>query len=142
MSLTWQGSSVIPSMRSSAATTGHCGTAMWLSPLKDYVQLITQKVLDEGLPPLTCLNVNFPKAQSFKGIKVCQQAKGLWEKEWLPRAEAEHVYDMAGEFRDTDPEEQRNDHWALRHGYVAITPVTVDATDYEMIKRMNHWFEA
>jgi 5'-nucleotidase len=49
---------------------------------------------------------------------------------------------MAGEFRDTDPEEQRNDHWALRHGYVAITPVTVDATDYEMIKRMNHWFEA
>ena len=112
------------------------------SPLKDYVQRITQKVLDEGLPPLTCLNVNFPKAQSFKGIKVCQQAKGLWEKEWIPRAEAEHVYDMAGEFRDTDPEEQRNDHWALRHGYVAITPVTVDATDYEMIKRMNHWFEA
>ena len=111
------------------------------APLERYVQRITKKVLEEGLPSLTCLNVNFPKASTFKGVKICQQAKGLWIKEWIKREDQEgHVFDMAGVFMDTDADCELNDHWALRNGYVAITPTTVDATDYEMIKRMNDWF--
>jgi len=109
-------------------------------PMRPYVQRITEKVLQEGLPLLTCLNVNFPKEAPYRGIKVCQQACGLWEKEWIQREEAPQMFDMAGEFRDTDPENEGNDHWALRNGFVAITPVTVDATDYAMIKQMENWF--
>ena len=32
-----------------------------------YIESIVRKVLAEGLPPFTCLNVNFPVAPSFKG---------------------------------------------------------------------------
>ena len=111
------------------------------APLERYVQRITMKVLEEGLPALTCLNVNFPKASSLKGVKICQLAKGLWVKEWIRRKDQEGlVFDIAGEFLDTDADCELNDHWALRNGYVAITPTTVDATDYEMVKRRKDWF--
>ncbi|MFR5960303.1 MAG: 5'/3'-nucleotidase SurE [Bacteroides stercoris] len=40
------------------------------------------RVLEKGLPPLTCLNVNFPDTQELKGVKICEQAKGQWTNEW------------------------------------------------------------
>jgi len=111
-------------------------------PMKSYIQLITRKVLEEGLPPLTCLNVNFPNAQNFKGIKICEQSKGFWGNEWefLNHEQDFHIYKMVGEFLDTDIDNEKNDHWALKNGYVAITPTTVDVTDYGMISRMKNWF--
>ncbi len=97
-----------------------------------YIRQITQMVLDTGLPPLTCLNVNFPDTADIKGVKVCEQAKGCWEHEWEPcprMGDANHFW-LTGRFADHEPENEKNDHWALEHGYVAITPTTVDVTAY------------
>lgn len=111
------------------------------SPMEEIVQRIARKVMEKGLPPLTCLNVNFPDIPVYQGIKVCQQAEGVWEKEWRQTADGERkVFEMAGEFRDTDIDNEKNDHYALAHGYVAITPTRVDVTDYEMISQMQDWF--
>ena len=38
-----------------------------LSPLRDGVRMIVERVLSEGLPKGVCLNVNFPKESPFKG---------------------------------------------------------------------------
>ncbi|MDE5701655.1 MAG: 5'/3'-nucleotidase SurE, partial [Bacteroides sp.] len=35
---------------------------------------------------------------------------------------------------------EKNDHWALDNGYVAITPVKVDVTAYELIDELKTWF--
>ena len=35
---------------------------------------------------------------------------------------------------------EKNDHWALDNGYVAITPTTVDATAYGLIDELKAWF--
>ena len=107
-----------------------------------YVRQIVSAVLEKGLPPLTCLNVNFPNTRELKGIRICEQAKGQWENEWenfAHRGDA-HYYWMTGEFRDTDADNERNDHWALANGYVAVTPVTVDVTAYGLLKEMKDWF--
>ena len=37
-------------------------------------------------------------------------------------------------------ENEKNDHWALDNGYVAITPTTVDATAYGLIDELKAWF--
>jgi 5'-nucleotidase len=99
-------------------------------PAGPYIREITRKVLEKGLPPLTCLNVNFPTGQPLKGIKVCEQSKGQWLNEWEHFAVRNntHYYWLTGEFVDTDAENTHNDHWALRNGYVAVTPVSVDMT--------------
>jgi len=44
------------------------------SPLKPIVQAVAKQVLANGLPVGTLLNVNFPKAEKIKGIKICRQA--------------------------------------------------------------------
>src|SRR3712207_8894646 len=47
-----------------------------------YVRKIAEMVLEKGLPPLTCLNVNFPDTPDIKGVKICEQSKGRWIHEW------------------------------------------------------------
>ena len=107
-------------------------------PCGFYVRQIVSMVLKEGLPPLVCLNVNFPAVAEFKGVKVCEQAKGCWESEWLPcpRSEGDNYFWLTGEFEDHDKENETNDHWALAHGYVAITPTTVDVTAYDFVEKL------
>ena len=38
---------------------------------------------------------------------------------------------MAGECEELEPEATDTDRWALAHGYVAVTPTTLDNTDYQ-----------
>ena len=48
-------------------------------------------------------------------------------------------YWMTGEYTNDEPEAEDTDNWALTHGYVAITPTTIDVTAYEMIEQMKGW---
>lgn len=112
-------------------------------PMGPYVRQIVSRVLEKGLPPLTCLNVNAPAIKELQGIRICQQAKGQWTNEWEHFAHRgdEHYYWLTGEFVDTDADNEANDHWALAHGYVAITPTTVDVTAYQLAEEMKSWFD-
>lgn len=110
------------------------------SPLAPIVNSITQRVLAEGLPEGVCLNVNFPVAERFKGVKVCRMAMGSWGNEVVkcnhPRGY--EYYWLTGQYTNDEPEAEDTDNWALTHGYVAITPTTMDVTSYKMIERMNN----
>ncbi len=111
------------------------------APMLPYVKQITSEVLTHGLPTGVCLNVNAPKVDELKGVKVCRQTVGMWEHEF---AKCEHprtgqtYYWLTGDFASHDAGTDC-DHWALTHGYVAITPVKVDVTAYEAIEAMNSW---
>lgn len=111
-------------------------------PCGVYVKEITRKVLERGLPPLTCLNVNFPDVPELKGVRVCRQSKGEWVNEWedFARRGDSHYFWLSGEFVDSDPQSEETDHWALAQGYAAITPVTVDVTAYSLLDELKTWF--
>lgn len=110
------------------------------APLTAYVQGITKEVLRHGLPGGVCLNVNFPLAPSFRGVKVCRQTRGGWHHEWAdcPHPYKTHYYWLTGSFQ-SDDEGEDSDAWALNNGYVAITPVKIDVTAYEMMEQMKDW---
>lgn len=106
-----------------------------------YVFQIVKNVLEEKLPAGVCLNVNFPDVHDLKGVRICRQTDGVWTKEF---AEREHPYGgnyywMTGVFHDNEPDAEDTDHWALNHGYVAITPTQIDMTAYQQIDRLNKW---
>ncbi len=111
-------------------------------PMLPYIRKIAEQVLEEGLPLLTCLNVNFPDVKEFKGVRVCKQAKGDWINEWesISYREGAHYFWLTGEFVCSNTEDEQSDHWALANGYVAITPTTVDVTDYSIIEKLKSWF--
>lgn len=103
-------------------------------PLRPYVRDMVARVLRGGMPPLACLNVNFPLRDAFEGVRICRMANSRWEKEIVdcpaPRHGDTAYYWMAGECRELEPEAEDTDRWALAHGYVAVTPTTLDNTDY------------
>ncbi len=111
------------------------------APMLPFVERITAQVMQHGLPTGVCLNVNAPMGEKLNGIKVCRQTDGMWEHEFVshqhPRT-GQPYYWLTGDFEPHDAGRDC-DHWALDNGYVAITPVKVDVTAYEMIEQMQSW---
>lgn len=107
------------------------------TPCIPYIQQIVCKVLSEGLPPFSTLNVNFPLAPSFKGIRVCRMAQSRWTNEF--NAQQHPVtrtpyYWLQGTPVELEPDAPDTDRRALAEGYVAITPQTLDATHYGLLE--------
>ena len=111
------------------------------SALLPYIRRITEEVLEHGLPAGICLNVNFPDVAEFKGVRICRQTNGTWEKEWkvCTHPRGGEYYWLTGQFVNHEPEAVDSDHWALNHGYVAITPTQIDVTAYSIIKDLKNW---
>ena len=100
-----------------------------------------QRVLRDGLPVGVCLNINFPKRQTFEGVRICRMAKGSWTNE-VTKCHHPRGYDywwMVGSYSNDEPEATDTDNWALNHGYVAITPTRVDVTAYEVMEQLKNW---
>lgn len=108
-----------------------------LEPLRPYIQRIVRKVLAEGLPEGVCLNVNFPAAEEFLGVKMTRMTRGSWVRE-IEKCHHPRGYDyywVVGHYRNDEPEATDTDQWALTHGYVAITPTKIDVTAYEALEQ-------
>lgn len=106
------------------------------APLRSIVRSITAKVLAEGLPQGVCLNVNFPKGNEYRGVRVCRMAKGTWYDECvkMQHPRGYEYFWMTGKYRNDEPEADDTDNWALAHGYVAVTPTRIDVTDYDTLR--------
>lgn len=106
------------------------------APLRSIVRSITAKVLAEGLPQGVCLNVNFPKGNEYRGVRVCRMAKGTWYDECvkMQHPRGYEYFWMTGKYRNDEPEADDTDNWALTHGYVAVTPTRIDVTDYDTLR--------
>ena len=112
------------------------------TPLASYIVDLVFKSIALGMPPFTCLNVNFPKANKFKGVRICRMAHSRWQHELARR---KHPYGadyfwLVGECEELEPEATDTDRWALAHGYVAITPTNLDVTDYELLNVLKQTF--
>lgn len=110
------------------------------TPLRPYLVDITLKVLKEGLPAFSCLNVNFPNTPEFKGVKVCRMGKSRWVKEthkcMHPTTNQPYLW-LVGYRENLEPEATDTDIWALENNCVAVTPVTLDVTDYQLLKQLS-----
>ncbi len=101
------------------------------SYFEPYILSLTQKLLTRHDPHGVCYNINAPIGP-LKGVKITRQCKGFWHKEYLPYTDPQggQFYLLTGEFHNSEPEATDTDEWALNHGYIALTPSTIDMTDY------------
>ena len=104
----------------------------WLQP---FLCEITQHLLEEGIAPHVCYNINAPVGE-IEGIRWTRQCMGHWANELVPdTASPMHEgllsqWKLAGEFINDEPDAPDTDIWALDHQLLAITPITIDLTDY------------
>jgi 5'-nucleotidase len=100
---------------------------------------IVQKALEEGLPQNTLLNINVPKGAP-RGIRITKQ--GL--KDSRPMI-SEHIdprgkpYYWIGEQRNGFHAEGGTDFEAIDEGFVSVTPMRADLTNYTAIELLKGW---
>lgn len=108
-----------------------------------YARTIAKKVLSEGLPKYTCLNVNIPDvdADLIQGIKICRQTIGFWQEEFDKRVDpmGRDYYWLTGQFLNTEPEAEETDEWAIKNNYIAIVPIKIDMTCYTTADLLKNW---
>ncbi len=107
---------------------------------KMWVARVFQTVIENGLPYMTCLNVNIPQGD-VKGIEVCRQTSGKWVEELDKRTDP-HQRDyfwLSGYFKNFEPDIPGTDVYALENQMVAVVPVKVDMTSQESVTQMKNW---
>ena len=108
----------------------------------EYGRMIIADILasKDALPRPLCLNVNVPRcaADEIQGIRLCRQTRGFWREEFYHRNDPQgrDYFWLTGAFQNAEPEAEDTDEWALKNRYVAVVPVQVDMTDYNMLGQL------
>ncbi len=103
---------------------------------------LSRKVLAEGLPDGTLLNVNIPPVpeEEVQGIRITRQGRGRYEEYFEKRTDPSNrvYYWLSGTkvFVDTDEDV---DEVAVAQNYVSITPLQFDLTNYQFLTELKQW---
>ena len=101
-----------------------------------------RKCIETGRKDI-CWSVNFPKLPktALKGIKVCRVAKAYWDEDAVERVDpaGRKYYWLEGDFirKDDAPD---TDLAYTDQGYVSLTPLHFDWTDYAEMERLKGLF--
>jgi 5'-nucleotidase len=103
---------------------------------------ITRAVIEHGMPDKTLLNVNVPYREEtdLRGYLVTRQGLRIYRDELVRREDprGRPYYWIGGEVPSGVPDEG-TDIGALADGYVSITPLHLDMTDYSVVDNLRKW---
>ncbi|MCL5771282.1 MAG: 5'/3'-nucleotidase SurE [Actinobacteria bacterium] len=95
-----------------------------------------------GLPVKTLLNINIPdlSEDQIKGVKITTQSDAKFKDYFLKRTDprGRDYYWMDGEFVEISRCDE-GDYCALKNGYISITPIQYDMTDYNKLDYFKGW---
>ncbi|MCK4561069.1 MAG: 5'/3'-nucleotidase SurE [Calditrichia bacterium] len=105
-------------------------------------QQLVKKIVENGLPEGTLLNVNVPplKPDEIEGIVITRQGKGRYEEFFDKRIDPNNriYYWMTGKRMNLDHEDDVDDV-VIRQKKVSITPIRYDLTDTDMLQKLHLW---
>ncbi len=107
-----------------------------------FASKLVELVMEKGMPQDSLLNVNIPNLQDheIKGIKITRQGKRIWEDSIIEKTDprGQKYYWIGGNDLGWHEEEQ-SDIQAVRDGYISITPLHLDLTNYKAIAELQDW---
>ena len=107
-----------------------------------FIEKLTEKVVEKGLPPGTFLNVNLPcmPVEKAAGVRISRQdidiSPEFFEKRVDPR---NRIYYWQGYDANPSGYNPDTDGAALCDKYISITPIKCDMTDYSMMDVLKEW---
>ncbi|RJQ14744.1 MAG: 5'/3'-nucleotidase SurE [Nitrospiraceae bacterium] len=106
-----------------------------LKTAADFALKLAKKILAKGLPPDTLLNVNVPNISGIKGVKFTKQGKPVYYNAVHETSDprGRKFYWICGGAPKWEPDEDF-DFEAIQKGYISITPVHLDLTNYEALE--------
>ncbi len=112
------------------------------SPAAEFAVRVGRRVLDEGLPAETLLNVNVPPLplDQIRGVRITRLGTRIYRDALVERQDPQgKTYYWIGGEPPTGVLEEGTDFGSLSQGYVSITPVHLDLTSHVLIDRLKPW---
>lgn len=130
----------VPSIAVSLVTGNHSGhgfrrgVARSLAAASGFARELAVKVLDRGLPNDTLLNVNVPDIKKIEGAKITKQGKMVYDNgiQELKDPRGRKCYWIGGGVPKWETGEDTDFH-AVNTGYISVTPVHLDLTNYDVL---------
>lgn len=108
----------------------------------DFTAEIAEKIVEKGLPKGVFLNVNAPDEppENVRGVRLCRQGGARLEEAFHKRRDPRDLtYYWQGSETQLFGDSPDEDGVALREGYIAVTPVRCDMTDYDFFRNLENW---
>lgn len=97
---------------------------------------VVKKALEKSLPPFTILNLNVPRGDKVKGIRLTRQGVRIYRDE----LEIDNnVARIVGPEPSGNFEEEGTDLWAVYNGYASLTPIHLDLTAHRFLGDLGAW---
>lgn len=103
---------------------------------------VVDRVLQQGLPPGTFLNVNVPGCLpgEIAGLRITRLGRRVYRDVLVQRQDprGRSYYWIGGE-PPTGYRDEGTDIWAVANRYVSVTPIHLDMTAHELIPKLREW---
>lgn len=88
------------------------------------------------------LNVNVPAVdvEEIKGIKVCPMGQRKYKHVLVETLDEEGQIHLEIQGEPIDSEEMDTDAYCMKQGYVTITPLHYDLTNFKILQDVNTWY--
>ena len=105
-----------------------------------FALIAARKVLTEGLPEGTLLNINIPVGE-IKGVRVTRQgiknARPVISEHIDPRGKP--YFWIGEEYFRTNSSADGTDYQAIESGFISVTPLKSDMTDHRALTAIESW---
>lgn len=101
---------------------------------------VVRRILDNGLPEHTLLNVNVPYVtqKELRGYQITRLGKRIYLDRLMPSSPGQAEYQIGGD-PPVGEVEDGTDFGALAASFVSITPVHLDMTAHHLIAPLQTW---
>jgi 5'-nucleotidase len=97
---------------------------------------VVRRILEKGLPPFTVLNLNVPRGDSVKGLRLTRQGVRIYNDEI---EQAGEIYRIVGPEPTGVLDEEGTDLWAVHNGYASLSPIHLDLTAHRFLADLAAW---
>jgi len=128
----------IPSVAISLATWESAD----FEPAAEVARELVKTFLDRGIHPGMCVSVNIPPIPrpAMKGIRVTRLGKRVYHDVIVEKTDPRgKLYYWIGGEDPTWEHDESSDFNAVSEGYVSVTPLSLELTDYKAIVEMETW---
>jgi 5'-nucleotidase len=102
----------------------------------EFTGALVQRLKDHGIPPQMLLNINVPAVprEDIKGWRFTRQGKRHYSENIVERVDprGKKYYWIGGDDLGFD-QDDGTDCMAVHEGYVSVTPLQVDMTNYKLL---------
>ncbi len=105
-------------------------------PAARYARRIVEKLLNQGFPEKTVINVNVPYLpdEEIKGLQITRQGMRVYLDQLDQREDPRgRAYYWIGGDAPSGVRKDGTDYGALKAGYVSLTPIQLDLTNYQVM---------